>query len=269
MVRNKPVFQNSYFSPAKLNLFLHILGKRADGYHELESLVYFTKFGDHITIRESAHYQLSLGGPYADILARETSGTPNLVTRAVDMLAHMTGRSFAVHIDIEKHIPLGGGLGGGSSNAATVLKALRDAYKLNVDLSVITSALGSDITAFLHAPQPVLMTGTGNEITPLPDNFLPRFHIIFENCGRPCPTAEVYQHFSGGLSRPLTLPDEFLSLDHLIEFLETQTRNDLTASALKICPDIGQSLNKLNAHPDNLLVRMSGSGATCFAIRQV
>lgn len=268
MSEPQPVFQNPYFSPAKINLFLHILGRRVDGYHELESLVYFTEFGDYITIRESDGFDLSFSGPYGDILKQEAKQQPNLVTKAVKMLEDLSGRRFPLEVHIEKNIPLSGGLGGGSSNAATILKAIKNAYDLNIDLSVMTSELGSDLTAFLYAPQPVMMRGTGNEITPLPHDFLPKFHIILDNCGRPCSTAEVYRNFVGCYSRPLVLPDRFLSLDDFIEFLKTQTRNDLTLSALKICPEIGQSLKRLNGHPDNLLTRMSGSGATCFSIQK-
>lgn len=261
-------FKPSNLSPAKINLFLHILGRRADGYHELQSLVYFTEFGDHITIAESDQYRLNLSGPYGDILARESLTTPNLVTRAVDMLTRITGRPFAVQIDIEKHIPLGGGLGGGSSNAVTVLKALKAAYQLDVDLSVITSALGSDLTAFLHAPHPLMMRGTGNDITPLPHP-LPRFQVILEHGGLSCPTAAVYKRFEGPFSQEISMTQRFEDVEQLTHFLKTQTRNDLVPAALSVAPGVANTLKTLRADPDNLFVQMSGSGATCFAIRRI
>ena len=248
---------------AKVNLSLHITGKRADGYHLLDSLVAFTDIADKITVEESEEFSFSLTGPCAGILQNEPD---NLCITAAQKLAQEAGRELNVSITLEKNIPMGAGLGGGSADAAATLKALADIWNLSLpksDLERIAASLGADVPACLRSHS-VHMTGIGEQ---LKDITLPKnIPAILIHPGTLCPTKEVYQNFSGRFSSPDNLPDKgFQETETLIDYLSAQT-NDLTQAAIAVVPDIITVLDRLNEQPQIKLARMSGSGSACFGI---
>lgn len=251
-------------SPAKINLHLHVTGKTDNNYHLLDSLVAFTAFGDRIEISPADRYDLVLSGPFAPGIDVDDR---NLVTRAMRALEQEAGRPLPYNIHIEKNIPAGGGLGGGSSNAATVIREIAKAENLaDLDLSVITSRLGSDITAFLYAPQPIIMRGTGNDISVDVPEF-PPCPVLLAHAGSACATPQVYRTLAmDKFSSSIAFPKQFRGLQDFVDFLDRETRNDLTAPALQIETSISETLEALSILDGCLFARMSGSGATCFGL---
>ncbi|SMH41144.1 4-(cytidine 5'-diphospho)-2-C-methyl-D-erythritol kinase [Mesorhizobium australicum] len=248
-------------APAKLNLALHVTGRRPDGYHLLDSLVAFTRFGDRVTIAPSDENRFEITGPYAEGLPLDDS---NLVLRALNTMRAEFGRADPVHIALEKNLPVASGVGGGSSDAAAVLHGLARLWDLSPDdnrLARIGLGLGADVPMCLAA-RPLLARGIGEEITPV-DGF-PSLGIVLVNPGVALSTAAVFAALASRDSEPLpTLPGR-LDFHTLCNWLET-TRNDLEAPARALEPAIGETLaalRKAGAH----FVRMSGSGATCFGL---
>lgn len=267
---NNPALDQTALAPAKLNLFLHILGRTENNYHLLNSLAVFTAFGDHLTCRESNRFGLTLTGPVAGHLEQECPTDKNLITRAINALENHTDRPVPFHVTLEKHIPIGAGLGGGSTDTATLLTMINHIMELDRTLDPITSELGSDITACLKAPHPVRMGGTGNLISP-ETYTLPSCPVLLVNDGTFCPTPAVYralteQEFTGQSNPSVHLPSHFTTIKDLTGFLDKHTRNDLTAAAIRTAPAIRHTLDALHETHNPLLVRLSGSGATCFAI---
>ena len=262
----------SISAPAKINLHLHITGRAENGYHYLDSLIAFTNISDHIHISENSAYDLRIQGD-PDIKSTLTANCPedqNLITRAAQLLAAQSGRAPNALIHLEKHIPLGGGLGGGSSDAASVLQGLNRLWGLNLsltDLHAIASQMGSDIAACLNAPGSVIMRDTGNTLCPSPK--IPELYSVLVNPRTPCPTPLVYKTYAAmqhPFSTPILFPDFFADSLSVCSFLRTHTRNDLTDAAIRVNPDISRVLKALNSLPDQLLTRLSGSGSTCYAI---
>lgn len=254
---------------AKINLHLHITGRAENGYHHLDSLVAFSDISDSISIIAANDYKLSLCGDFSDDLQIHSSPDDNLVTRATNLLSAHFGQNPYVHITLDKTIPLGAGLGGGSADAAAVLLSLRDFWNLPASDSLLhslASQMGSDIAACLH-PHPIIMRDTGNVLLPAPK--MPELHAILVNPKTPCPTPQVYKTYaaSGAMfSDNITFPDTFKTVGDMCKFLNTYTRNDLTDAAISTNPDIKRVLDALHQTSDALLIRLSGSGSTCFAI---
>lgn len=250
-------------APAKINLHLHITGRRDDGYHLLDSLVAFTNLYDTIEIREASQFELNINNaPHCPI-------EDNLVTRAVNLLCNHFKIEPHTHIDLTKAIPMGAGLGGGSADAAATLLALRDFWKLDAPdtlLQKFASQLGSDIVACLQN-KPIMMRDTGNTLLPAPT--FPTLHAVLVTPQTPCPTPLVYkayQNLGHQFSQNIIFPDTFDSAQSFCDFLNTQTQNDLTASAITINPDVKTVLHELENRDDGLLTRLSGSGSSCFTI---
>jgi 4-diphosphocytidyl-2-C-methyl-D-erythritol kinase len=249
-------------APAKINLFLHVTRKRSDGYHDLQSLVAFTDIGDVLTLERGPEFSLAIDGPFAQGLAAEAD---NLVLRAARALAERHPAIAATHIRLTKNLPVASGIGGGSADAAAVLRGLLVLYGESFaedELLAIAASLGSDIPVCV-ASQTAWMEGRGEIVTPLPP--LPPAHIVLVNPGVSVATAEVFRRLiirAGEAA--LAQPTAFASLDALIRYLKT-IRNDLEAPALAIAPAIGSVLEAL-AQQRAAFTRMSGSGATCFAI---
>ncbi len=253
-------------SPAKLNLHLHILGQENSGYHLLDSLVVFTNFGDTLTLESSAKFELEIRGTFAKKLQKHTPSTENLIEKSVMIFSALTNTKPNYKITLEKNIPLGAGLGGGSSNAATTLKALQQFYQTQIDLSQITSKLGSDITAFLNVPTPIIIRETGNEII-IPHFNIPTCYILMVNAGQHCSTPEIYKNLEmKEFSSATEFPHQFKTTKEFTDFLNKETRNDLTDPALKLKPNISRTLEAIASQKSCLLARMTGSGATCFGI---
>ena len=242
------------FAPAKINLTLHVIGQRADGYHLIDSLVVFADVGDRVFIRPAETLSLQITGPKSAALPVSSD---NLVLRA----ARLIGAQAA--ITLEKHLPVASGIGGGSADAAATLRALsrRTGRALPDPSAVLT--LGADVPVCLDG-RPARMQGVGDRLGPVPP--LPPCWLVLVNPGVVVETPPVF----AGLSRkentpmPRDLP-RLRSVPELAAFLQ-MLRNDLEPPALALAPVIGAVKQALSAQQTCLIARMSGSGATCFGL---
>jgi 4-diphosphocytidyl-2-C-methyl-D-erythritol kinase len=256
-------------APAKVNLFLHVTGKRDDGYHLLESLVCFTASSDVVSgeLRDDGAITLSITGPMAANLALEDT-SDNLVMRAARMLQAESGTTQGADLILDKRLPIASGIGGGSADAAATIRLLCEMWKLDLDantLSRIALSLGADVSVCLHG-RTCLMSGIGEEITALPD--LPSVPMVLINPGKAVSTPEIFKaRADEGFSATGAWDTEqtFQSGAALADAL-SECGNDLTLPATGILPEICDVLNALAREEGCLLARMSGSGATCFGI---
>lgn len=239
------------FAPAKVNLTLHVTGRRSDGYHLLDSLVVFAAMGDRIGVAPGEGLRVT--GPMA---AQVPTGGDNLVMRAAALMG-------GAEVTLDKQLPVASGVGGGSSDAAAVLRALERMGRARPDPAAVL-ALGADVPVCLRAPQPQRMAGIGEVLTPLPT--LPECHLVLANPGVPVPTGAVFSGLARRDNAPMpdVIPD-FSDAGALAAFLHS-CRNDLEAPARAVAPVIGDVLAALAATPGCLIARMSGSGATCFGL---
>lgn len=241
---------------AKINLCLHVTGRRADGYHLLDSLVVFADLGDAITCTAADHLSLTVTGPQG---AGLSSGDDNLVLRA----ARAMGPGGAA-IMLDKRLPLASGIGGGSADAAATLQALAALWQVPLPDAATVLRLGADVPVCLQG-QPCRMQGVGEVITLLPHP-LPAGHLVLVNPGVQVPTPAVFAALTRRDNAPLP-PDlpRMAGLADLAAFLRSQ-RNDLEPAAIGLAPVIGQVQQALAAQPGCHLARMSGSGATVFGL---
>jgi 4-diphosphocytidyl-2-C-methyl-D-erythritol kinase len=249
-------------APAKVNLFLHVIGKRPDGYHLLDSLAVFARIADRITFAPADELSLTVTGPFAPSLAGEPD---NLVLRAARALAAEAGVRATGTLRLDKQIPVASGIGGGSADAAAVLRLLCRGWRLNVTGAVldrIAVGLGADVPVCLRN-QPMRMRGAGEILTQAPG--LPRCGLVLVNPGVQLATVSVFRARSGGFSGETVLPDGWDSSDDMASWLSGMT-NDLEAPAIGLVPAIGDVLHAIAATRECLLARMSGSGATCFGL---
>ncbi len=259
----------SAFAPAKINLYLHVVGRRADGYHLLDSLVAFVDIGDCVTAAPAQSLSLAIGGPEAGAIA--ALGEDNLVMRAARLLAAASGPKapgatrFGAALYLDKVLPAASGIGGGSSDAAATLRALDLMWHRPLDpdaLGALALKLGADTPACLAA-RPVWVGGVGERIEDAAG--LPPAGIVLANPRRTLPTADVFAARRGGFSATGRFDPMPLHAAGLAAVLR-ERRNDLTEAALTLFPDIAPVLERLARLPGALLARMSGSGATCFAL---
>ncbi len=250
-------------APAKINLALHVTGLRDDGYHLIDTLAVFTEFGDRLSIASDAARGLTLTGPFGRDLE---TGPGNLVERARKLLRDRDGgqEREPVAIALEKNLPVASGIGGGSSDAAATMRALNEHWNLGHDdaaLAALGRELGADVPMCIHA-RPLRARGTGEQIELVAD--LPSLPLVLVNPGVAVETPVVFKALANKNNPPL--PDFGGATDPaaLAAWLR-QTRNDLQAPALSVAPPIGEALTELWRH-DPLIARMSGSGATCFAL---
>ncbi len=247
---------------AKVNLYLHVTGRRDDGYHLLDSLIAFADAADTIEVRPADALTLTVEGPLA---ASVPTGADNLVLKAAKALAEAAGVPALARIRLFKRLPVAAGIGGGSADAAAVLKALSALWQVNLadkDLASLALALGADVPVCLAA-RPAFIGGIGEEITEAP--LLPRCWLILANPGAGLPTPAVFKHRNGPFTAEKRFdapPADPWDLARLL----TERRNDLTEAAVALEPVVGGVLAELDLLPDVLLARMSGSGATCFAL---
>ena len=255
-------------APAKINLFLHVGPARADGLHDLYSLFVFAELGDIISVRNAAALSLDIAGPFADALAG-AEARDNLIWRAAEALAARAGRAPGAAIRLEKKLPVAAGIGGGSADAAAALRALRRLWGLRTteaELAALAFSLGADVPACLGAA-PVRVAGAGERLAPAPP--IPPLHVVLVNPRVAAPTGPVFKAFdaspppAGPFAPPLA--DFAGDAAGFVDFLAAQ-RNDLEAPATALIPQIGAVLEALRAAPQTRLARMSGSGATCFAL---
>jgi 4-diphosphocytidyl-2-C-methyl-D-erythritol kinase len=251
---------------AKINLYLHVVGRRADGYHLLDSLVVFADLGDRLRIEPSEGLSLAIDGPFG---AGLSAGDDNLVLRAARALATaLAEKGLAAGggaMRLTKHLPVASGIGGGSADAAAALIGLARLWRVPegaVDLMQIGLSLGADLPVCL-AGRPCFMGGIGEALEPAPP--LPPASLLLVNPGIAVSTPSVFKARSGPFSEPARWRDSLSSLAALTARLD-RCRNDLEAPAMAIGPVIGEVLTSLRKLPSLSIARMSGSGATCFGL---
>ena len=242
-------------SRVKVNLYLHIIGKRADGYHNLDSLVAFPEIGDKILVSPSNSINLKITGKSK----KELNKKENLILKAIKLLKN---RKMGADIHLVKDTPISAGLGGGSSNAAVTLKLLSKLW--NVPLPPINELvlLGADIPVCMDwRLQRMQGIGEKNSFVASPDSLW----IVLLNNGDRVPTSTVFQGLAQNEFSGLVNVPRLNEKNILIKFLKS-TRNDLEKSAIKNYPAINDLINSLNLTSGCLVARMSGSGSTCFGL---
>ncbi len=251
-------------APAKINLSLHITGKRADGYHLLESLVAFTEYGDVVEASAADELSLEIIGEFAGDLASFPQ-QENLVWKAAIALRGLIKKPMGAKITLSKNLPIASGIGGGSADAAATIKALAKLWGISHIPDETALALGSDVPVCLYA-KPAIMRGVGEQITPA---ILPaQKYIVLVNPKIPMATAEVFSSLRGGVA------------DAAIQFVDSfwiasasprndeigEWRNDLQPAAIKLLPVIGEIIAAIATTTGCTAASMSGSGATCFGL---
>ena len=256
---NAPLVETA---PAKINLTLRVLGRRKDGYHELESLVVFADLADTLTLQPGGTAALDVCGPFA---AASGPVADNLVLKALAALRQRVDGLQAGRFLLEKRIPVAAGIGGGSADAAAALRLLARVNGIAPDnprLATAALMVGADVPVCLEARSRI-MRGLGERLSaPLK---LPLLPAVLVNPGVPLATRAVFAKFAGAAGGPESLGDVPRDFDALIEFLGRQG-NDLTAAAIACVPAIADLLDALRVLPGVRLARMSGSGPTCFAL---
>jgi len=255
------------FAPAKVNLFLHVGAPAADGYHPLCSLMVFADLGDRLAVRPADSLSVSVTGPFGRALAEEPD---NLVLRAAHaLLARLRRPCPPARLALDKRLPVASGLGGGSSDAGAALRLLRDAWApelADAELEAVAAGLGADGSACLWG-RPVLAEGRGERLSPAPG--LPVMDAVLVRPGVALSTAAVYAGLDAagvfGDVAPPPMPDAFESVEEVAGWLRG-ARNDLEGPAVALAPEVGDVLATLADEPEALIARMSGSGATCFAL---
>ncbi len=254
-------------APAKINLYLHVGPLRDDGLHDLASLFVFTEKGDDIVAEAHDALSLHIEGPFAGALAGH-GAADNLVFRAGESLRARFGVAAGTRLRLVKNLPVAAGIGGGSADAAAALRALAKLWGLSLpaqELRALAFNLGADVPACLDGA-PVFVDGAGEKLSPAPA--LPPVWLLLVNPGIEVPTGPVFQRFDA--DNPAPPPAAHPAgvegrIDDVLQLMNA-SRNDLEPAAIRIAPEIGDLLQSMRAQPGCLAARMSGSGATCFAV---
>ena len=250
-------------APAKVNLYLHVIGRRDDGYHLLDSLAVFAAVADRLEAEAAPSISLTVAGPMAAGLREQVAD--NLVMRAARLLAERGDVGQGATILLRKNLPLASGIGGGSADAAATLRLLSRLWRLDLPLdsgAELTKGLGADVPVCLSG-LPARMGGVGEVLAPAPA--LPGFGLVLLNPGVAVPTAAVFRARHGQYSTVADLPRIWPDAASMATDL-SRLSNDLEPAALSLCPAIADALLLLRQAPGCLLARMSGSGATCFGL---
>ncbi|NPD65860.1 4-(cytidine 5'-diphospho)-2-C-methyl-D-erythritol kinase [Lichenicola cladoniae] len=260
--QERPLLERAH---AKINLYLHVVGRRDDGYHRLDSLAVFAGAHDVLTAEPAQALSLGLTGPFAAGL-RDEDTAANLVMRAARLLQAEAGHGAGAAIRLEKTLPIASGIGGGSADAAAALRLLRRLWNADgVDearLAGLAATLGADVPVCL--PQRAArMGGIGEELRPAP--VLPDCFMVLVNCGVAVSTPAVFRARAPGFRAPADLPAGWTDLGAMADDL-TRLANDLEPAAMALCPPIVEVLAAIVAQSGCRLARMSGSGATCFGL---
>ncbi|WP_349957590.1 4-(cytidine 5'-diphospho)-2-C-methyl-D-erythritol kinase [Rhizobium sp. ZPR3] len=256
-------------APAKINLALHVTGRRADGYHLLDMLVSFARHGDRLGFRPGEHDDFSLSGRFGPLLSADAEAGDNLVLKARDLLRQVANAAGfdapPAHIHLEKNLPIASGIGGGSADAAATLRGLMRLWRLKLPedtIKTIALKLGADVPMCL-ASQPLVARGIGEAIDLLPG--FPAFAMILGNPLVGVSTSDVFRQLPRKDNPPLLFPSQMpQGQGEWIDTIKT-LRNDLEPPARLICGEISM-LSGLIESQSPILTRMSGSGATCFGI---
>lgn len=252
----------SQIAPAKINLALHVTGQRQDGYHLLESLVVFVNFGDKISVKRADADAFKMSGPYGGDLPSDGN---NLVLKARDMLRKLfPSYASPVAIHLEKYLPIASGIGGGSSDAAAVLHALSVLWGIEIDpehMGSIGLKLGADVPMCLHG-KPLIARGIGEKIERIAA--FPQLPMVLVNSGISIATPQVFAALQKRNNPALPDMPQFSTIADVCTYLG-ETDNHLFAATTTLNPAIGETMEALHVTVPQL-VRMSGSGATCFGI---
>ena len=249
-------------APAKINLTLRVLGRRKDGYHELESLVAFADLADTLTLEPGATDTLDVAGPFATASGKVAD---NLVLKALAALRQRVDGLSAGRFLLDKKIPVAAGIGGGSADAAAALRLLARLNGIALDdtrLAAAALSVGADLPVCLES-RARFMRGIGEKLSP--PLTLPPLPAVLVNPGVPLSTREVFAKFALAPGAAESRDDVPADSDALIDYLVRQS-NDLTPAAIVCVPVIATVLDALRALPGVRLARMSGSGPTCFAL---
>lgn len=252
-------------APAKINLALHVTGQRANGYHDLESLVVFAELGDWLSLSPGPIDRFEVSGPFAGMLA---PGQANLVTKAVDGFRRMWPDLLPQGLDLtlEKNLPVSAGIGGGSADAAATLRLLHRASGYRAapnQLAELAAQLGADVPVCL-ASVPCLVEGVGEKVQPLTS--FPRMFAVLLNPLIPVPTAQIFQRLGARDNPPMPVLPQPLSHAALLAMWFEEARNDLEPAAIEFAPVIGETIAALKKTAGVIGARMSGSGGTVFAL---
>lgn len=247
-------------APAKINLALHVVGRRADGYHLIDSLVAFACHGDRLSVTPSDDLRLTVEGRYADAVPRDGD---NLIVKAAHALsAAIGGIRPAAAITLVKNLPVAAGIGGGSADAALTLRLLARLWNADGPLEGIAAALGADVPMCLNG-RPARARGIGEELTPVPS--LPPMFLVLANPGRPLDTADVFRSADIKVGRDGLAPPAWNGARDFVSYLKGM-RNDLQVAAISHVPEIAAILSSLDSDPACAVARMTGSGASCFGL---
>ena len=252
----------SVFAPAKINLYLHVTGKSEDGFHLLDSLIVFADCGDQIVAAPADQLTFSIDGPFAGALS---NGDDNLVIKAAHMLAELAGIEPLAKITLTKNLPIASGIGGGSADAAATLQALIELWRITLsqdELFTLAGQSGADVPVCLTG-KPSFVSSIGEKIAPAAP--LPKAWLVLVNPGEPVATPEVFAKRVGDFSAAQPFDVTPATPNELASILG-ERQNDLTTAATKVAPVISDVLSALRATSGQLLSRLSGSGATCFAL---
>ena len=241
---------------AKINLALHVRRRRANGYHDIETIFAFADFGDILSVRAADDVTLAIGGPFGEGLPADES---NLVMRAARALARAYGVRAGAALTLDKRLPVASGIGGGSADAAAALRLLNRFWGIDADaaaLCTIAASLGADVPACVGS-RTQRGDGVGEQLCTLADADLRGKAVLLVNPGVPLATGPVFAAWDGIDRGALADGPPLASA--------LAGRNDLEAPAVSLCPVIGAVLGALDQR-GAALARMSGSGATCFAL---
>lgn len=241
-------------APAKVNLALHVRERMPDGFHRLETIFIFAEDGDRLTVAPAEGLSLEIVGPFA---AGLSAGPDNLVLRAATALREAAGVRAGAALVLEKTLPIASGIGGGSADAAAALRLLRRLWETDVELMPIAARLGADVPACLLG-EPVRGEGRGEVLTSLSKTGLSERPLLLMNPGVAMPTGPVFTGWDG--------VDRGALADGVPLAAALAGRNDLEAPAIALAPVIGELIDWLKRRHGVVLARMSGSGATCFAL---
>lgn len=242
---------------AKINLALHVRRRRADGYHDIETVFAFADFGDGLSVRAADDVTLTIRGPFGEGLPADES---NLVMRAARALAGAHGVRAGAALTLDKSLPVASGIGGGSADAAAALRLLNRYWGIDAAeeaLCTIATTLGADVPACVGS-RTQRGDGVGEQLRTLEGDDVRGKVVLLVNPGAPLATGPVFAAWDGIDRGALAFGPPLAAA--------LAGRNDLQMPAVSLCPAIGTVLNVLAAQPGALLVRMSGSGATCFAL---
>ena len=259
------IIKNSeqFLSPIKLNLFLEVINKTNDGYHNLESLMCFCKYGDLIKIKKSNKFSFFIDGPFS----KNLSTKKNIIIDTVCLLENFLNLKFNVEIILTKNLPVSSGMGGGSSNAATVFYSLKKLYNLKIkkkDLTNLLFTLGADVP-FCYFRKSAIVKGKGEKINFLKNKIF-ELPVILINPLVEISTKQIFENLDPNIcKKKKKIKYNEINSENFFNYL-IEKKNDLQESAQKICPKIKEINNFLKRNTKTKLARMTGSGATCFGI---